>query len=318
MVGGGKWVIYEVMKKYARKKEIPAAFSSLSEARDSLVFHWHMVSYSINDIWDPTNEKLTTVLAAWKKKSMSILERWASAFEAFQSTRGKDMTETEKQGAAVLCILKELGSSSMLLTRTLVDDQTKWDGFYETFLKIVSLAEGVVERDLKSTHGRPTFCIDMAIVAPLFEVACRCRDPIIRRRAISVLQDCGRTEGVWNAFLTAKVAQRVVEIEEAGLMNVRRCEDVPDWARISSVSPLFDPISRKATLTYSRVLEHEGPLMASEQKQSGIPGQNGRCQADGQEIADGSPMEMLVDSSSGRQYALPRFRRQTIEEVIEW
>jgi hypothetical protein len=252
MVGGEKWVIYEVMKKYARKKEIPAAFSSLSEARDSLVFHWHMVSYSINDIWDPTNENSTAVLEAWKRSSIRTLERWVSALDAFLLNRGSDLTAKEQQGAAVLCILKELGSSSLLLARTVIDDQRKWDVFYEIFERIVTIAEGIIERDTKATSGKPTFCIDMAVVAPLFEVACRCRDPIIRRRAISILQTCGRTEGVWNSFLTAKVARRVVEIEEAGLTNVRCSEDVPDWARISSVNPLFDPVGRKATLTYSR------------------------------------------------------------------
>jgi hypothetical protein len=90
------------------------------------------------------------------------------------------------------------------------------------------------------------------------QVSCRCRDPIIRRRAISILRTCGRTEGEWNAFSTSKVAQRVLDIEEAGLQNVRSCEDVPDWARISHVSPVFNPIERRATLTYNRIgTEHE-------------------------------------------------------------
>lgn len=75
---------------------------------------------------------------------------------------------------------------------------------------------------------------------------------MVRRRAISILRKCGRTEGVWNAFSTSKVAQRVVAIEEEGLRNVTSCEDVPGWARISNVSPVFDPIERRATLTYRR------------------------------------------------------------------
>ena len=86
----------------------------------------------------------------------------------------------------------------------------------------------------------------------MVQVSCRCRDPIIRRRAISILQNCGRTEGVWDYFLTSKVAQRVLDIEEAGLQNVRSCEDVPGWARISNVSTVFVPIERRVTLTYSR------------------------------------------------------------------
>ena len=90
------------------------------------------------------------------------------------------------------------------------------------------------------------------------QISCRCRDPIIRRRAISILGKCGRTEGLWNAFSASKVAQRVLDIEEAGLQNVRSCEDVPGWARISNVLPVFDPIERRATLTYSRPgIEHD-------------------------------------------------------------
>jgi hypothetical protein len=123
-----------------------------------------------------------------------------------------------------------------------VGDQRNWDVFCPIFQIIVAVAQDIMELDLKSTAGKPTFCIDMALVGPLFEVSssskfiylvrrfrvllcvvpqwrctdsnifqvsCGCRDPIIRRRAISILRNCGRTEGVWNAFLTSKVAQRV-------------------------------------------------------------------------------------------------------------
>jgi hypothetical protein len=83
------------------------------------------------------------------------------------------------------------------------------------------------------------------------QVSCRCRDPIIRRRAISILGKCGRTEGLWNAFSASKVAQRVLNIEEAGLQNVTSCEDVPGWARISNVSPIFHLVEQRATLVYS-------------------------------------------------------------------
>lgn len=48
------------------------------------------------------------------------------------------------------------------------------------------------------------------------------------------------------------MAERVIDIEEAELQNVRSCEDVLVWARISNASPVFDPIERRAILTYSR------------------------------------------------------------------
>jgi hypothetical protein len=93
----------------------------------------------------------------------------------------------------------------------------------------------------------------------IFQISCRCRDPVVRRRAISILAKCGRIEGIWHAFSTSKVAQRVLDIEEAGLPNVKSCEDVPDWARISNVSPVCNPIERRATLTYTRPRSEHDP-----------------------------------------------------------
>jgi hypothetical protein len=117
--------------------------------------------------------------------------------------------------------------------------------------RIISLAADVVEPD-NSENVKPSFTIDLGVIGPLFEVISRCRDPVIRRRGISLLKSGYRQEGVWNSFLVAKVAERLVEIEEEGLGEVKSCKDVPDWARISDVHPEFDPVGRRATLTYGR------------------------------------------------------------------
>ncbi|TVY16679.1 hypothetical protein LARI1_G006301 [Lachnellula arida] len=260
MVSGPKWEIYEAMKEYAQKRQVPAIFSSLSKARESLVSQWHVASYSTNSRWDPTNEQLPAVpqAGAWQKKSTSILARWSSAYDAYLDIRGDNLTEEKRKGTATLRILRELGSTAMMLTRTKVDDQMDWDVFCPMFRKIVSLAEDILKLDLKPTEGTPTYCMEMSLVRPLFEVTCRCRDPNIRRRAISLLRNSRREEGVWHAFPTSRVAQRVLDIEEAGLLDVRCCEDVLGWARISDVEPVFDHGGRRATLTYSRLGSEHG------------------------------------------------------------
>ncbi|PMD29888.1 hypothetical protein L207DRAFT_503376 [Hyaloscypha variabilis F] len=256
MVGTeGEWNTYEIMKKHAWTREIPPAFSTVSQARNCLLFHWHKLSFNI---WDRSSKQFPEILIAWQKTSIAILDRWSTAFDAFLSNRGDKMTDNERKGAAVLTIIRELGSTSVMLVRTKVDDQRNWDIFSPIFEKIVCLAEDVVKLDFKSNGGRPTFCIDLAIVSPLFEVSIRCRDPVIRRRAINLLRTCGRTEGVWNAFLTSKVAQKVLDIEETGLTVVKTCEDIPDWARISNINVAFHPVGRKATLTYSRSESKDG------------------------------------------------------------
>ncbi|KAL3420045.1 C6 zinc finger domain-containing protein [Phlyctema vagabunda] len=253
MVSGQKRELYDSTTKNEQKREIPAMFSSLSKARESLVSHWHVASYSTSDISDSMSEKVPAVsqAEAWQKKSTSILARWSSAYDVYLGIRGDNLTEQKRRGTAALGILKELGATAWMLTRTVVNDPMDWDVFCPVFQKIVSLADDIIKLDLHLTASGGSPCMDLALVGPLFEVSCRCRDPIIRRRAISILQECGRTEGVWDALSTSIVAQRVLDIEEAGLQNVRNCEDVPGWARISNVSPIFNPIERRATLTYS-------------------------------------------------------------------
>jgi hypothetical protein len=173
MVSGQKWELYDSTKRYAPKREIPAIFSGLSKARESLVSQWHVASYSASDIQDPMSEKLPAVPqpGVWQKKSMSILARWSSAYDVYLDIRGDNLTDEKRKGAAALRILKELGAIAWMLTRTTVDDEINWDVFCPMFQKIVSLVDDIVELDLKSTAGGGSPCIDIALVGPLFEVS---------------------------------------------------------------------------------------------------------------------------------------------------
>jgi hypothetical protein len=156
-----------------RRQDIPAMFSALSKARELLVSHWHVTSYATSDIWDHTSEKLPVIPQAgtWQRKSISILARWSSAFDTYSNTRGHHLTVVKKKGIATLRILKELGSTIMMLTGMMMDDERKWDIFCPMFQNVVTLAEEIVELDLSSTIEKPPFCIEMALVRPLFEVS---------------------------------------------------------------------------------------------------------------------------------------------------
>jgi hypothetical protein len=64
-------------------------------------------------------------------------------------------------------------------------------------------------------HIRPTFSMDLGIVAPLFVVATKCRVPTLRRQAIELLRGCSRREGMWDSELTARIAHWVMTLEES-------------------------------------------------------------------------------------------------------
>jgi hypothetical protein len=173
MISGQKWERFNSLRNYALREEPPTIFSGLLEAGDSLVSHWHVASYPSSNQWSDATEKIPALPqeGAWQKKSMSILARWTSAYDAYLNIPGENLTDTRKKGTAALRILKELGSSTIMLKRTVVHDEGNWDVFCPMFQKIVSLAEDMVELDQKPTAERPTYCINMAIVAPLFMVS---------------------------------------------------------------------------------------------------------------------------------------------------
>jgi hypothetical protein len=173
MVSGQKFDIYDSEGKYAPKREIPTIFANLSKAQESLESQWHVASYSTSDLRDLTSEKLPAAPqpSAWQMKSRSILARWSSAYDVYLNFQGGSMTEKRKKGTAALRILKELGSITRMVTQTTIDDQMSWDAFGLVFQNIVSLAEDIVELDQKSVPGKPSFCIDMAVIGPLFQVS---------------------------------------------------------------------------------------------------------------------------------------------------
>lgn len=181
---------HEPMPNHLQKLEIPAIFSSLSEAREMLVSDWNVASQSTDDVWDPLSGKLCTVplAGAWQKKSISILARWSSAYDAYLNIQGANLTDRKRKGTAVLRILKGLGSTAMMLTKTMVDDQRNWDVFCSMFQKIISLAEDIVDVDRKATAGRPTFCIDMALIGPLFAVSFISNIYFPNRRSLELYQ----------------------------------------------------------------------------------------------------------------------------------
>lgn len=69
-----------------------------------------------------------------------------------------------------------------------------------------------------------------AIIHPLYLTARKCRNPRIRRRAVVLLSSTGR-EGIWDGPFRARVAQRLIELEESGARAMPGGK-IPESARI--------------------------------------------------------------------------------------
>ncbi|PYI15760.1 hypothetical protein BO99DRAFT_237573 [Aspergillus violaceofuscus CBS 115571] len=102
--------------------------------------------------------------------------------------------------------------------------------------------------------SQPIFTLSLGFLTPLYICATRCRDSTIRHHALRLLETCRRREGVWDSDLAARVARRIIAIEEqaAGVepgIAVYRSANISLEARVRSSSPQFAE-GRKATLRY--------------------------------------------------------------------
>ena len=251
--------------------EIPSTFSSLDEARNNLDWHWRtcetFLAGSHGDK-DPKNfEGIHLVCESWAKDFRGFavrIDQWSIAFQAFLRKAGNCLNIRELQAAHILEIHYHFLKTYAISRKEELDvntrkewldscgDQMAWDQFIPVFDRIVSLASLIVDSDSTFQGSIPSFCLDSNIVAPLYAVAHRCRDPLIRREAVSMLRKFPVLEGMWDSVLTTKVAETVIAIEEDGLGDITSCADVPGWARIGDVNVIFDMEGRVGTLNFRR------------------------------------------------------------------
>lgn len=248
--------------------EIPAAFTSLEQARNSSDYHWNGCIEFLNELQNNNGypksrgirgqeplDALRTTEAA-RQEYFDVFGRWLVAFQGYLQNHEKSLDSRGLQAARTLEISHNFAMIYLnVSTVGVFNDETAWDMFTEHYERVVNLAALIIESSTCNGFAKkrgPDFTLDMNIVAPLYAVAHKCRHPIIRRKAISLLYAAPRQEGIWDSILTARVAERLIGIEEAGLGNVTCSEDVPDWARISDVEVKFDPQGRLGTVKYSR------------------------------------------------------------------
>ena len=192
-----------------------------------------------------------------RQEIFNTFQKWLVAFRAFMQSYGRSLDSRGLQAARYLEIsycMATMFTDVSIVHRT-GHDETIWDNFTKRFEQVVDLATSIVESLScdKSTQDRGAeFSLDMHTIPHLYTVVHKCRHPIVRRKAVSLLFAAPRQEGVWDSILTARGAERLIAIEESGLGNVTCCEDVPDWARVSDVRVNFHLHERHGTVTFSR------------------------------------------------------------------
>jgi hypothetical protein len=203
--------------------EMPMMFDNIVEARDCLN---HCVATALH------YQRKAPASIREDTKSTAALEEWSAAFDDYRIRNDRRLNAVEKRNCFIL-EMQQRGIELSILARTFQSEMV-FDEYLPQFARIVALGRYVAESKKDTlTFGKilhhPKF--DSAMILPLYLVASRCRDPMLRRQALDVLAVGPRQEGVWNGRILMSVAEKIIETEE-GDRKVERCDDIPAHDRI--------------------------------------------------------------------------------------
>ncbi|KAM0288580.1 hypothetical protein ACHAO9_006947 [Fusarium lateritium] len=213
-----------------------APFTSLADAREALL------ELLVEQASPGLKGKSIHELMTHSRK----LEQWSCSYDALLAEydrNGKVLSNNEMRAVALLQLHRKYLEINVAKYVNGQGDPCFWDRFTEEFDEIVNCAataagldENYAQRNW-STDSTATayFHLDLGFSSVLIAVIARCRDPFIRRRAIAVMLADRVQEGAFNVSQSARVAARVMELEEARSGDVKCSSDIPVEARVRTI-----------------------------------------------------------------------------------
>ncbi|KAH7412958.1 hypothetical protein BKA64DRAFT_637638 [Cadophora sp. MPI-SDFR-AT-0126] len=203
---------------------VPKHFSSITEANNSLQSQIYAVvrytqlirQYRESARLDPDRSVVSQLpknLLIAQIEHTKQLGRWLTIMNAFLKEPKVELAPQDLR-CAVLLKMQQI-TINIMLASTIFNDQMEYDDLTADFERVTVLAASLLKAPTSSQAAQRPYCsFDMTVIPSLYNVACRCRDPIVRRKAIALLSNSARREGIWDSDVSAAIAQRVMEIEE--------------------------------------------------------------------------------------------------------
>lgn len=170
-------------------------------------------------------------LAHQRQTLLNALDKWSSSLAALKSTN--------RRAVIHLRVTKFL---PYFLISTLQDTcEIICDRFEDQFKEVVDLAVEFMSTSESKPFETYKFVPEAGILASLYLVGLKCRNPCIRRKATDLLLASTIQEGLWTGCIYGRCVKRVVNMEEARARVVFGHSDdeevtyVPEEARFSDV-----------------------------------------------------------------------------------
>ena len=179
------------------------------------------VLIKMGDTIHTTSFKVDDVVKAEQKRYTGEVTQWLEAFEPVfsQIRRTSHITSREYTIASILqiqALAQKITTAGIVFTQEIL-----YDEYLPEFREIIRLSTDVAaachsKADVDFWAG--SFLLDLGLVVPLFMLLLRCRDPILRRQAIEILENW-HVECWWDPLLILPIGRFIMEVEEEGMVD---------------------------------------------------------------------------------------------------
>ncbi|KAG0649745.1 Aspercryptin biosynthesis cluster-specific transcription regulator atnN ame [Hyphodiscus hymeniophilus] len=171
---------------------------------------------SFNRAYAPRNSDPPEQIGSELKSHLNQLDAFEAAFRPILDQAIGDDGAVANPPALLLSLYQRI--TVIMLAGVPNDSEMVYDSYLSDFKYIVRTCALLISSpSMAQRPPNPRFTFEVGIVPPLHIVATKCRDPIVRREAISLLFASPRQEGMWDGILTARIGKWMKRCEEDGL-----------------------------------------------------------------------------------------------------
>jgi hypothetical protein len=166
-----------------------------------------------------TSYKIDDYVKAGQQRSCEEVSRWLKAFEPILNQMRRTSKSTLRGYVAATMLQIQALALKITLAGVVFDQEILYDQFLPDFREILRLAKDIVvvrQSNSKFDFWSGSFLLDLGLVVPLFLVLLRCRDAVLRRQAISILESW-HVECWWDPLLIVAIGRFIMEVEEEGM-----------------------------------------------------------------------------------------------------
>jgi hypothetical protein len=192
-------------------------FDSLRSAREALVLLSAEVQLfqftSVEHVREHGTSNIPQDLTTQQTILSAKLRSWHTAFiNLMESLRSKGLSTQQIGIGALLIAHHEV--LYIILPTTLTTSQTITDTYIPNFQTIVDQSAIALDATARPDGTQPPYTFEISVGAPLWFTCLRCREPTIRRKALSLLRRAPLVQGFYKTRSAITFSERVMMLEE--------------------------------------------------------------------------------------------------------